>query len=106
MLLQLQLSWARRGNSIIVSVKLPDSSSLSFCVMNRATKVYDVSEVVNTEVTGSRRVPLRWYKPENTGSDALPVIVYFHGGGWVTGLHSPTCAVSSCRANLKSGYQQ
>ena len=93
MLLQLQLFWACLHQNNMISVKL-----LSQCVLTRATKVYDVNEVVNTKVTGSRIVPVRWYKPDNTGSDALPVIVYFHGGGWVTGPHSPTCAVGSCRA--------
>lgn len=27
--------------------------------------------------------PVRVYTPENAGSGALPVIVYYHGGGWV-----------------------
>jgi acetyl esterase len=28
-------------------------------------------------------VPVRWYRPE--GAAPLPVVIYFHGGGWVVG---------------------
>jgi len=39
-----------------------------------------VASVEDTEIRG---VPVRIYLPESEGS--LPVLVYFHGGGWVTG---------------------
>ena len=38
-------------------------------------------------------VPVRVYAPE-TGGDPLPVVAYFHGGGWVIGsldTHDPVC---------------
>src|SRR5215510_13849259 len=41
---------------------------------------------------GSVRLPVRIYLPE--GRSPLPVLVYFHGGGWVLGdreTHDPTC---------------
>ena len=52
----------------------------------RATKIFDVKTVLDTQTTGPRTVPVRWYIPEDKSNDALPVIVYFHGGGWVTGM--------------------
>ncbi|MWG33619.1 alpha/beta hydrolase [Halomarina oriensis] len=30
-------------------------------------------------------VPVRVYRPETTDDDPLPVLVYYHGGGWVLG---------------------
>lgn len=30
-------------------------------------------------------IPLRSYRPANAGDAVLPVLVYFHGGGWVIG---------------------
>ena len=36
-----------------------------------------------TYPTGGGTQPVRIYTPENAGSDPLPIIVYYHGGGWV-----------------------
>lgn len=30
-------------------------------------------------------IPVRLYRPKNAGDAALPVLVFFHGGGWVLG---------------------
>lgn len=46
-------------------------------------------------------IPLRLYRPTNT-TDALPVIVYFHGGGWVLGdlnSHDNLCRALAMKAN-------
>ena len=41
-------------------------------------------EISDIEVSGATaKIPARMYKP--TGSGPLPVVVYFHGGGWVIG---------------------
>ena len=47
----------------------------------------DVAEVRDTEVPGPLGpVPVRLYRPAGTApSDVLPVLIYFHGGGWVVG---------------------
>jgi acetyl esterase len=40
-----------------------------------------------------REVPLRVYRPARSG-ESLPVLVYFHGGGWVLGstrMYDPLC---------------
>src|ERR1700722_9607369 len=41
---------------------------------------------------GGREIGLRVYTPEEVGDARLPVMVYFHGGGWVVGTletHDP-----------------
>ena len=47
----------------------------------------DVAEVRDTEVPGPLGpIPVRLYRPAGTApSDVLPVLIYFHGGGWVVG---------------------
>jgi acetyl esterase/lipase len=45
-----------------------------------------VAEVTDLEIPGAAgAVPLRAYRPVDAGSDALPVVVFFHGGGWTIG---------------------
>ncbi len=55
-------------------------------MLGRATKVFDVKTVLDTQTTGPRKVLVRWYVPEDKSNDSPPVIVYLHGGGWVTGM--------------------
>ena len=43
-----------------------------------------VSRVINQDIAGpAGAIPVRIYVPENSGP--LPVVLYFHGGGWVNG---------------------
>ena len=43
-----------------------------------------VAEVRDFTVPGpAGEIPVRLYKPESSGDGALPVLVYYHGGGWV-----------------------
>jgi acetyl esterase len=47
---------------------------------------------------------LRLYSPVAAGSDALPVLVYFHGGGWVIGdldTHDGLCRMFANEANCR-----
>lgn len=52
-----------------------------------------VASVDNLAVTGpAGEIPVRVYTPEQSGP--LPILVYFHGGGWVIGdleTHDPLC---------------
>src|SRR5207245_8574298 len=52
-----------------------------------------VARVENRAVPGPRgEIPVRIYTPE--GRAPFPVLVYFHGGGWVIGslkTHDPLC---------------
>src|SRR5690242_16096614 len=53
----------------------------------------DVAHVENRTVAGpAGDIPVRVYRPES--AEPLPVLVYFHGGGWVIGnldTHDPLC---------------
>jgi len=52
-----------------------------------------VQQVQNFTIEGSERpIPVRVYKPDHPAG--APVLVYFHGGGWVVGnldTHDPFC---------------
>ncbi len=55
----------------------------------------DVADVEALTVAGpAGEIPVRLYRPEATGS--LPVLVWFHGGGWTTG--NVALYESICRA--------
>lgn len=57
------------------------------CVFHPFVELHDVFDCATSGV-----VPLRVYRP--TGDRPLPVIVYFHGGGWVMGdldTHDTLC---------------
>ncbi len=48
-------------------------------------------------------IPLRIYTPRDTGGDTLPVLVLFHGGGWVIGdldSHDNMCRYFANEADL------
>jgi len=56
----------------------------------------DVASVEDLEVPGpAGNVPVRVYRPDGT-TEPAPVVVYFHGGGWVLG--SIATHDGSCRA--------
>ncbi len=49
-------------------------------------------------------IPLRLYTPVAAGSEALPVLVYFHGGGWVIGdleTHDALCRTLANESGCK-----
>ncbi len=54
-----------------------------------------VAEVQELHATGPHGpIPLRLYKPLPARAEALPVLVYYHGGGWVIGdldTHDTLC---------------
>ena len=55
-----------------------------------------VAQVQRLQATGGRHsaIPMRLYRPLSPPAGALPVLVYFHGGGWVIGdldTHDTLC---------------
>jgi acetyl esterase len=54
-----------------------------------------VGKVTNRHIPGAEGdIPIRIYTPEGNGP--FPILVYFHGGGWVIGnldAYDPTCRV-------------
>ena len=56
----------------------------------------EIGSVVDSTVSGRRgAIPVRHYRPLGKASnDVLPVLIYFHGGGWVVGdldTHDTLC---------------
>lgn len=62
---------------------LRDAADRSWTFRTRVTA--PMAETLDREVKGrGGPIPVRVYRPAG-GSGALPVLVYFHGGGWMTG---------------------
>ena len=61
----------------------------------------EVSAVEDREIPGSAgaRVPVRLYWPAGRATAPLPVVVYFHGGGWVLGDLDTHDGVARAMAN-------
>jgi acetyl esterase len=61
-----------------------------------------VQDIVAKTPTGD--VPIRLYTPVAAGSEALPVLVFFHGGGWVIGninSHDGLCRLFANEGSFK-----
>lgn len=56
--------------------------------------VVDSREALLPGSTG--RLPVRVFSPRRRSKPRLPVLIYFHGGGWVVGGHADTEIVSTC----------
>jgi acetyl esterase len=80
-------SVAQRPDTLTVRKAINDS-----CQMTRGTKDA-VGKVEGLEITdGGRTIPARLYRPTQTGT--LPVLLFFHGGGFVAGnldTHDNAC---------------
>ncbi|MFC7340070.1 alpha/beta hydrolase [Saccharopolyspora griseoalba] len=61
----------------------------------------EVAAVEDHEIPGSAgvRVPIRVYRPAGRTAASLPVVVYFHGGGWVLGDLDTHDGVARAMAN-------
>lgn len=74
-----------------------DAVKRTLMKQGRSTAPEAVGSVYNTTVPGpAGRIPVRVYKPITSNSDKLPVLVYFHGGGFV--IAGVQAYDSSCRA--------
>ena len=52
------------------------------------------------DVVAAGRVAVRFYAPPGSGDAPLPALLYFHGGGWISGgiaSHDAICATLSAR---------
>jgi acetyl esterase len=87
----------------LAALGLPANSDLPPAEARRVTEenasamfgpAEDVAQVADTEVAG---VPVRSYDPRP--GDALPVLVYLHGGGWVIGSRDSHDGVCRALAN-------
>jgi acetyl esterase len=74
-------------------------------LMEAETPRPEVAEVRDFVIPGpAGDIPARLYRPQGTApEDVLPVLVYFHGGGFVIGdleTHDPTCRWMANRAGV------
>jgi len=71
----------------------PDEARAQMLARRAAIPVEPVAKIQDLAAPGpAGPIPLRAYTPE--GSGPFPVVVYFHGGGWVVGnieSHDGTC---------------
>lgn len=75
----------------------PDAVKRLLQKQGKSTAPMPVGSVMDSTIPGPNGpVTVRIYKPKNAPSGPLPVIVYFHGGGFV--IASVTAYDASCRA--------
>jgi len=62
----------------------------------------EVGGVEEREIGIDHLVPVRLYMPRSQRQNNIPIVAYFHGGGWVFGSldsHDPVCRMIANRAN-------
>jgi acetyl esterase/lipase len=56
------------------------------------------------DVVAAGRVAVRFYAPPGSGDAQLPTLLYFHGGGWISGgiaSHDAICATLAARSGCR-----
>jgi len=79
----------------------PDDMRANYAAMSMAATKVDLASVEDRVVPGpAGDIPVRVYVPDGAGASAAgPVLVYFHGGGWVIGdLETHDAAVRALAA--------
>ncbi|HEY7073384.1 MAG TPA: alpha/beta hydrolase [Acidimicrobiales bacterium] len=82
----------------------PDEMRAQYEAMSLAATKADVASVSDHVAPGpAGDVPVRVYVPAGSSSEPRPVLVYFHGGGWVIGnieTHDPTARALAARSGV------
>ncbi len=66
----------------------PEQARIAFRAMREAARqdVPEMAEVRNLDMPGpGSSIPVRFYRSHATSTSVAPVLVFFHGGGWVVG---------------------
>jgi acetyl esterase len=90
------------GAPALNEMSVPDARTTYAAVVEQCGLAAEpVANIIDQTIPGPHgEIPIRIYRPEATG--ALPILVYYHGGGWVIGnldvVHS-TCTVLTNRAH-------
>lgn len=75
------------------TLSVPDARQMLLTLFTSVADKEPIKAVEDRHIPGPEgRLPVRIYTPE--GAPPLPVLVYFHGGGWVLGnleTHDATC---------------
>jgi acetyl esterase len=75
---------ASMGTPPLHTMSVPDARSMMESLNALLGQGEEVAHVEDRDIPGPPgRIPTRLYRPE--GSGPLPLLVYFHGGGWVLG---------------------
>jgi acetyl esterase len=89
---------AAAGVPTIDELRVSDMRQLLVALGSSNTEPEKVDDVSNREIPGpAGAIPVRVYKPNATGP--LPILVYFHGGGWVAGNLDTADAICRGLAN-------
>lgn len=85
--------FAASGAPTLGTVSVPETRAAFDGIAAFGGPPVPVAKIENRKIPGpGGEIPIRIYTPE--GKSPLPVIVYFHGGGWVIGTletHEPVC---------------
>ena len=72
-------------HTLSVSQARHAARKLMFGLRPRGPKVALVRDVVITGECTPHDIAARYYRPRGHAGDVLPLLVYFHGGGWTVG---------------------
>src|SRR5262249_16065269 len=87
--------------------QLPNEGRQAFVALLQLVGPKDepIGKIENLAATGPNgHIPLRLYSPVAGGGEALPVLVYFHGGGFVIGdldTHDGLCRMFANEAGCR-----
>jgi acetyl esterase len=77
------------------TMEAADARAMAKAMPTTAAEPESVAIVYDRDIPGpAGDIPVRVYRPQPIGGDPLPVVVYFHGGGWVLcdlDTHDNTC---------------
>jgi acetyl esterase len=90
----------------IIDLPVPDARAMYLGIASTLdAQGVPIGKVEDRKVPGpAGDIPVRIYTPVAAGADALPVLVYFHGGGWVIGdlnTHDALCRSFANEAGCK-----
>lgn len=73
----------------------PQAARTAYGAMRSTNKVEEVGVIKNQVIPGPHGdIPIRIYKPLHAQAEKLPILVFYHGGGWVIGdldTHDAAC---------------
>lgn len=66
--------------------------------------IFPKTQISHRAIPGPKgsQILVRFFKPANAGNEPLPLVVYFHGGGFVIGnldVYAPSCRAIANKAN-------
>lgn len=73
----------------------PQAARAAYSALRSTTNIEEVGSVEDRQIPGPHgNIRIRIYKPLKVDSEKLPILVFYHGGGWVIGnldTHDAAC---------------